>query len=111
MEILDRQDKNKSDDFVHLKVIYVLIVRHHRIAHILRYSVRDDNFLTLVRFASCVMIRNHEDNAYSFLREGRQFVCEFGDALEVEAVGWRDGHLKQDCDIFEDVNAVNRFCG
>ena len=57
------------------------------------------------------MIGDHEDNAYPFLREGRQFIGEFGDALEVEVEGWRDGHLEQDCDVFEDVNAVNGFCG
>jgi len=27
------------------------------------------------------MIRDHEDNVYPFLREGRQFVDEFSDAL------------------------------
>ena len=76
-------------------------------AHIFRYSDRDVNLLTFVRLASYVMIRDHEDNTYPFLREGRQFVGESGDAFEVEAVGWRDGHL----DIFGDVNGRNGFCG
>ena len=44
------------------KVIYVLLKCNHRIAHILRYSKRDDNLLTFVRLASCVMIRDHKDN-------------------------------------------------
>jgi len=78
-------------------------------------SRRDVNILTFVRFAlaSRVMIKNHKDNADSFLRKGRQFVGEFSDPLqvEVETMRWRDGHLKQDCDVFEDANAVDRFCG
>jgi len=77
----------------------------------LRDCMRDDNILTFVRFTSCVMIRDHEDNRYSFLCEGRQFSGEFGYSLEVEAAGWRDSHLEQDCDVFEDVDAVNGFCG
>ena len=76
----------------------------------LRYSKRDDNLLTFVRLASWVMIRDHEDNTYPFLRKGRQFVGEFGDAFEVEAVGRRDGHLEKDSDISGDVNSVNGFC-
>jgi hypothetical protein len=55
----------------------------------LRDSTRDDNTLTFVKFASCVMIRDHEDNTYCFFREGKQFIGEFGDTLQVEAVGWR----------------------
>ena len=104
------EDKNKSV-IVYWKVIYVLLKCNHRIAHILRHSKRDDNLLTFVRLASCVMIRDLEDNTYPFLRKGRQFVGEFGDAFEVEAVGWRDGHLEKDSDIFGDVNGVNGFCG
>jgi len=42
------------------------------------------------------MIRDNEDNTYSFLHKGRQFVGEFSDALEVKAMGWRDGHLEKD---------------
>ena len=57
------------------------------------------------------MIRDHDNNAYSFLRLGRQFVGEFGAALEVEAAGWRDRHLEQDSDVLEDVDAVNGFRG
>ena len=77
----------------------------------LRDSTRDNNILTFVWFASCFMVRDHEDNAYSFLREGGQFAGEFGGALEVEAVAWRDGHLEQDSDVFEDIDAVNGFRG
>lgn len=84
-------------------------VCHHQIAHMLRNATRDDNTLTFVRFASCLI--NHKDNAYSFLHKGRQFVGEFSDALEVKFVGWRDSYLEQDCDVFEDVNAVNGFGG
>ena len=73
--------------------------------------MRDDNILTFIRFASCVMIRDHKDNTDFFLHHGRQFIGEFSDALEVETMGWRDSHLEQDCDIFEDDNAVNGFCG
>ena len=76
----------------------------------LRDSTRNNDILTFVRFASCFMVRDHEGNAYSF-REGGQFVGEFGDALEVEAVAWKDDHLEQDSDVFEDVDAVNgRVC-
>ncbi len=57
------------------------------------------------------MIRNHKDNAYSSLCRGRQFVGEFGNALEVEVVARRDGPLGQDSDVFEDEDAVNGFRG
>jgi len=49
-------------------------------------STRDDNILMFVRFVSCVMIRDHKDNTDSVLCEGRQFVGEFSDALEVETI-------------------------
>src|SRR5258705_300481 len=87
----------------HMGECKVLVVCLHRITHMLRDSTRDNNILTFVRFVSCFMIRDHEDNAYSFLRHGRQFLGEFGDPIEVEAVGWRDSHLEQDSDILEDV--------
>ena len=88
------QFKNKSE-FVHWKVIYILVVLLHRNAHSRRYSKRDDNGLTFVRFASCLMIWNDKDNANPFLRIERQFVDEFSDAFEVEVVGWRDGYLEK----------------
>ena len=82
-------------EFVHRKVMNILLVCHHWIAYILWYSKRDDNPLTFVRFASCVMIRNDKHNTYSFLHRGRQFVNELGDAFEVEVVGWKNSYLEK----------------
>lgn len=98
-------------EFVHWTVIYVLIICHHRVTHIPRYSTRDGNLLTFVRLASCVVIRDDEYNAYPFLCSGRQFIDEFSDAFEVEDVGWKNGHLEKDCDVFRDANSINGSCG
>lgn len=67
--------------------------------------------MTFVRSTSCDMIGNNEHNANSFLGIVRQFVDEFSDAFEIEGVGCRDGYLEKDCDIFEDANSVDGFCG
>jgi len=66
---------NKSE-FVHWRIIYVLVVCHHQITHRLRYSKRNVNLLMFVRSASCIMIRN-EHNTNPFLGIVRQFVNEF----------------------------------
>ena len=85
------------------------MVPYDHLAHVVRYSMGDDNRLTLVRVHSCLVIGNNEQNTYPLLRSGRQFVDEFHDAFEIEVVLWGDGYLKEYCNSLGDVDGVDGF--